>query len=108
VTLGLLTLGTFNERQSDQLLVRGGCSRETQNRSWKADKSITGDENCITKIGAWGRMFGQHTREHFAQGARPDFDGTFAPQVLSRPRNGPPKARVGPTPLSISPTLDKA
>ncbi len=23
-------------------------------------------------------MFGQHTREHFAQGARPDFDGTFA------------------------------
>ena len=77
-TLGLLTLGTFNERQGDQLLVRGGCSRETQNRLWKAGKSITGDENCITKIGAWGRVFGQHTREHFAQGARPDFDGTFA------------------------------
>jgi outer membrane autotransporter protein len=54
-TLGLLTLGTFNERQGDQLLVRGG-----------------------TKIGAWGRVFGQHTSEHFAQGARPDFDGTFA------------------------------
>jgi outer membrane autotransporter protein len=54
-TLGLLTLGTFNERQGDQLLVRDG-----------------------TKIGAWGRVFGQNTREHFAQGARPDFDGTFA------------------------------
>jgi Autotransporter beta-domain/Autochaperone Domain Type 1 len=76
-TLGLLTLGTFNERQGDQLLVRGGCSRETQNRSW-AGKSITGDENCITKVGAWGRVFGQHRSEHFAQGARPDFDGTFA------------------------------
>jgi Autotransporter beta-domain/Autochaperone Domain Type 1 len=77
-TLGLITLGTFNERQGDQLLVRGGCSRETQNRAWEAGKSITGDENCITRIGAWGRVFGQHTREHFAQGARPDFDGTFA------------------------------
>ena len=77
-TLGLLTLGTFNERQGDQLLVRGGCSRETQDRLWKAGKSITRDENCITKFGAWGRVFGQHTREHFAQGARPDFDGTFS------------------------------
>jgi outer membrane autotransporter protein len=54
-SLGLVTLGTFNERQGDQLLVRGD-----------------------TKIGAWGRVFGQQTREHFAQGARPDFDGTFA------------------------------
>ena len=81
-TLGLLTLGTFNERQGDQLLVRGGCSQETQNRSadksiTKADKRITGDENCMTKFGAWGRVFGQHTSEQFAQGARPDFDGTF-------------------------------
>ena len=33
-SLGLLTLGTFNERQGDQLLVRGDCSRETQNRLW--------------------------------------------------------------------------
>ena len=56
-TLGLITLGTFNERQGDQLLVRG-------------------DPN--TWIGAWGRVFGQGTREQFAQGARPDFDGTFA------------------------------
>src|SRR6516165_6756746 len=54
-TLGLITLGTFNERQGDQLLVRG-------------------DPN--TRVGAWGRVFGQGTREHFAQGARPDFDGT--------------------------------
>ena len=54
-TLGLLTLATFNERQGDQLLVRDG-----------------------TKIGAWGRLFGQNTREHFAQGARPDFDGSVA------------------------------
>jgi outer membrane autotransporter protein len=77
-TLGLLTLGTFNERQGDQLLVRGGCSRETQDRLWNAGKSITGDENCTTRIGAWGRVFGQNTREHFAQGARPDFDGSFA------------------------------
>jgi outer membrane autotransporter protein len=56
-TLGLIALGTFNERQGDQLLVRG-------------------DPN--TWVGAWGRVFGQGTREHFAQGARPDFDGTFA------------------------------
>ena len=77
-TLGLLTLGTFNERQGDQLLVRGGCSRETQDRLWNAGKSITGDENCTTRFGAWGRVFGQNTREHFAQGARPDFDGSFA------------------------------
>ena len=74
-TLGLLTLGTFNERQGDQLLVRGDCSRETQNRLWT--KEVTRDENC-TRFGAWGRVFGQNTREHFAQGARPDFDGTFA------------------------------
>ena len=77
-SLGLLTLGTFNERQGDQLLVRGGCSRETQDRLWNAGKGVTRDENCNTKIGAWGRVFGQNTREHFAQGARPDFDGTFA------------------------------
>ena len=77
-SLGLLTLGTFNERQGDQLLVRGGCSRETQDRLWNAGKSITGDENCMTRLGAWGRVFGQNTREHFAQGARPDFDGSFA------------------------------
>jgi len=75
-SLGLLTLGTFNERQGDQLLVRGDCSRETQNRLWT--KEVTRDENCTTRIGAWGRVFGQNTREHFAQGARPDFDGTFA------------------------------
>jgi len=56
-TLGLVTLGTFNERQGDQLLVRG-------------------DPN--TRVGVWGRVFGQGTREHFAEGARPDFDGTFA------------------------------
>jgi outer membrane autotransporter protein len=54
-TLGLVTLGTFNERQGDQLLLREG-----------------------EKVGAWGRVFGQQTREHFAQGARPDFDGTYA------------------------------
>jgi outer membrane autotransporter protein len=54
-TLGLVTLGTFNERQGDQLLLRDGV-----------------------KVGAWGRVFGQQTREHFAQGARPDFDGTYA------------------------------
>ena len=77
-SLGLLTLGTFNERQGDQLLVRDDCSLETQNRLWNAGKGVTRDENCTRKIGAWGRVFGQNTREHFAQGARPDFDGTFA------------------------------
>jgi outer membrane autotransporter protein len=56
-TLGLVTLGTFNERQGDQLLVRG-------------------DPNA--SVGVWGRVFGQQTREHFAEGARPDFDGTFS------------------------------
>jgi outer membrane autotransporter protein len=54
-TLGLVTLGTFNERQGHQLLLRGDM-----------------------RGGAWGRWFGQQTSEHFAQGARPDFDGTFA------------------------------
>src|SRR5262249_31183719 len=54
-TLGLITLGTFNERQGDQLLLRGD-----------------------QRVGVWGRVFGQGTREHFAEGARPDFDGTFA------------------------------
>jgi autotransporter family porin len=53
----LVTLGTFNERQGDQLLVRG-------------------DPNA--SVGVWGRVFGQQTREHFAEGARPDFDGTFS------------------------------
>jgi outer membrane autotransporter protein len=51
----MLGIGTFNERQGDQLLLREG-----------------------TKVGAWGRVFGQHKSEQFAQGARPDFDGTFA------------------------------
>src|SRR5262249_280048 len=54
---GLLTLWTFNERHGAPLLVRGDPK---------------------TRVGAWGRVFGQGTREHFAQGARPDFDGTFA------------------------------
>ena len=31
-----------------------------------------------TKVGAWGRVFGQQKSEQFAHGARPDFDGTFA------------------------------
>ena len=54
-SLGLVTLGTFNEREGDQLLLRGDM-----------------------RVGVWGRVFGQHTRENFAQGAQPDFDGTFA------------------------------
>jgi outer membrane autotransporter protein len=54
-TVGLVTLGTFNERQGDQLLLRGDM-----------------------RVGVWGRVFGQETREHFAQGAQPDFDGTVA------------------------------
>jgi outer membrane autotransporter protein len=49
-----LGLGTFNERQGDQLLLRGDRMG-----------------------GAWGRVFGQKKREQFAQGARPDFDGNF-------------------------------
>ena len=52
MTLGL---GTFNERQGDQLLINGSPS-----------------------VGAWGRVFGQHKSEQFAQGAQPDFDGTLA------------------------------
>ena len=53
-SLGLVTLGTFNEREGDQLLLRGNM-----------------------RVGAWGRVFGQQTRENFAQGAQPDFDGTI-------------------------------
>src|SRR5262249_18729899 len=45
---------TIALRQGDQLLLRGDL-----------------------RVGAWGRVFGQQTREQFAQGARPDFDGTF-------------------------------
>ena len=53
--LALVAVGTFNERQGDQLLLRG-------------DKAP----------GVWGRVFGQQTRQHFAQGAQPEFYGTYA------------------------------
>ena len=53
-TLGLLTLGTFNERQGDQLLC-GALRRSVH-----------------------GAVFRPTHKRHFAQGARPDFDGTFA------------------------------
>jgi outer membrane autotransporter protein len=55
LTLALVSVGTFNERQGDQLLLRG-------------DRAP----------GVWGRVFGQQTREHFAQGAQPEFYGTYA------------------------------
>jgi hypothetical protein len=51
----------LNERQGDQLLLRDGV-----------------------KVGAWGRVFGQQTREHFGQGAQPDFDGTYAGRCWRR------------------------
>jgi outer membrane autotransporter protein len=54
-TLGLISLGTFNERQGDQQILRDDV-----------------------KLGSWGRVFGQQTQEHFAQGAMPDFDGAFS------------------------------
>ena len=55
LTLALVAVGTFNERQGDQLLLR-------------SDRAP----------GVWGRVFGQQTREHFAQGAQPEFYGTYA------------------------------
>ena len=55
LTLARVAVGTFNERQGDQLLLRG-------------DRAP----------GVWGRVFGQQTREHFAQGAQPEFYGTYA------------------------------
>ena len=55
LTPARVAVGTFNERQGDQLLLRG-------------DRAP----------GVWGRVFGQQTREHFAQGAQPEFYGTYA------------------------------
>jgi outer membrane autotransporter protein len=52
-TLGLLALGTFHERRGDQSLLD-------------------------TAPAAWGRAFGQHGKEQYQGGVRPDFSGTFA------------------------------
>jgi autotransporter family porin len=51
--LGLLALGTFHERRGDQSLLE-------------------------TAPAAWGRAFGQHGKEQYQGGVRPDFSGTFA------------------------------
>ena len=51
-TLTLVTLGTFNERQGSQQLLGGEM-----------------------QTAAWGRVLLEQRREHFAQGAEPDFDG---------------------------------
>jgi outer membrane autotransporter protein len=52
-TLGLAALGTFHERRGEQALLD-------------------------TAPAAWGRVFGQHNKEQFSGGVRPDFSGTFA------------------------------
>ncbi len=52
-TLGLLALGTFHERRGDQALLD-------------------------TAPAAWGRVFGQHSKEQYSGGVRPDFSGSFA------------------------------
>src|SRR5882672_5758065 len=52
-TLGLLALGTFHERRGDQALLD-------------------------TVPAAWGRVFGQHDKEQYSGGVRPDFSGNFA------------------------------
>lgn len=52
-TLGLLALGTFHERRGDQALL----------------------ENAPA---AWGRVFGQRSKEQYSGGVLPDFSGTFA------------------------------
>jgi autotransporter-associated beta strand protein len=52
-TLGLVALGTFYERRGDQALLD-------------------------TAPAAWGRVFGQHSKEQYSGGVRPDFSGTFA------------------------------
>jgi hypothetical protein len=52
-TLGLLALGTFHERRGDQALLDSAPA-------------------------AWGRVFGQHDKEQYSGGVRPDFSGTFA------------------------------
>lgn len=54
LALARIAVGTFNERQGDQLLLQGD------------------------RAPGWGRVFGQQTREHFAQGAQPEFYGTYA------------------------------
>ena len=51
-TLGLVALGTFHERRGDQSLLD-------------------------TAPAAWGRVFGQHDKEQYLGGVRPDFSGTF-------------------------------
>ena len=52
-TLGLVALGTFHERRGDQALLDAAPA-------------------------AWGRVFGQHAKEQYSGGVRPDFSGTFA------------------------------
>jgi autotransporter family porin len=52
-TLGLVALGTFHERRGDQTLLD-------------------------TAPAAWGRVFGQHDKEQYSGGVRPDFSGTIA------------------------------
>ena len=51
--LGVLALGTFHERRGDQSLLD-------------------------TAPAAWGRVFGEHDKEQYQGGVRPDFSGTFA------------------------------
>lgn len=53
-SLDLLTLGTFHQRQGGQSLLRSDPSNA-----------------------AWGRVFGQHTREDFSGGVVPSFDGVL-------------------------------
>jgi type V secretory pathway adhesin AidA len=60
-TLGLVALGTFNERQGTQ--------------------SLLNDD--VTSAG-WGRVFGQNSREQFGQGAMPSFDGTYTGLQVGR------------------------
>jgi outer membrane autotransporter protein len=62
-TLVQLTLGTFNERQGTQSLLNDDVSPA-----------------------AWGRVFGQSSREQFAQGigVAPSFDGTFSGLQVGR------------------------
>lgn len=51
-TLGLTMLGTFHQRQGDKMLLLG-------------DRASA----------VWGRVFGEHMRESFANGVQPGFDG---------------------------------
>ena len=86
-TLMQITLGTFNERQGTQALLNDDAPSTGDLISAYAPTSpelaaLVDNSAPARKVtsAAWGRVFGQNTREQFAQGigVAPSFDGTYS------------------------------